>query len=311
MEDNDFTIKDDGGNSLEKQNINKDIFDSDTKNNIDKDNKNFSIYGWYKTPSVVISLIALLFSLGTTIVTYYHNREIDIQNNKIELRRITERLMHLYQMQEEIMDKYHSNPLAASRMGGYINQENSFLSAQAHSIINYLPFNRVSAIELYSFANCLYNAYQPEEALKLLARAKMVANDVNTESSILRYKGMIYFYLGNPEEGRTYLEDALNVFDKYPEHTDETKASTHITTLLKWAEFEAFMFNQEKVIDLFTQARIYLSSISNIYTKNALETNIEHTYSMVMDVLSNSDNNASSLEDEMLLENTPNGSTGI
>ena len=57
---------------------------------------------WYHNVSVLISIIALLFSFGTTLVSYHRNNIQEIQNARAELRGLLQRMAALPKENVEI-----------------------------------------------------------------------------------------------------------------------------------------------------------------------------------------------------------------
>ncbi len=47
---------------------------------------------WYKNIAVIVSIMALLFSFGTTYVSYNRTKTQDIQNSRSELRSLLQRI---------------------------------------------------------------------------------------------------------------------------------------------------------------------------------------------------------------------------
>lgn len=82
---------------------------------------------WYKNISTIISLIALFFSFGTTFVSYNRTQIQDIQDRRVELRGLLQRLSTLPRENLEATKKYAGDPASASSIYGLINQENTLL----------------------------------------------------------------------------------------------------------------------------------------------------------------------------------------
>lgn len=112
---------------------------------------------WYKTVPTIISLLALLFSFGTTYFSYSHTKAQDIQTLKSELRTMLQRLALLPKENFELTKKYTNDPATVAFLSGYINQENALLAQQAAEIAKNLPIDRVSATEYYAIALAFQN----------------------------------------------------------------------------------------------------------------------------------------------------------
>ena len=88
---------------------------------------------WYKNASTTIAILALLFSFGTTYVSYKRTEAQDIQSLKLELRGLLQRLSYLPRDNFETAKKYPNDPTATQTIGGLINQENTLLTSLRQS----------------------------------------------------------------------------------------------------------------------------------------------------------------------------------
>jgi predicted negative regulator of RcsB-dependent stress response len=109
---------------------------------------------WFRRSSVVISVLALLFSLGTTGVSYWHTHQQDIHDARSELRTLIQRLNHLPIEDLEYSRKYENEPKIYGRLSGLLNSENAVIAKQAADVIDRIPSN-VSATEYSAVANAL------------------------------------------------------------------------------------------------------------------------------------------------------------
>ena len=194
---------------------------------------------WYEDVSLWVAIIALVFSSGTTLFSYYRMHEQDILNLRQELRGLLQRLSTLPRENVENIKKYEADPAAMTAIGGFINQENTLLARQAAEIARKLPAKSVSAVEYYSVAIALQNAYDLEGAGEFLEKATQFAKDFNTEIAAIRMKANLKFLQGHAEGGRVEYQRALDIFSKYPGYDPFTKLSAHVWTELAWANSEA------------------------------------------------------------------------
>src|SRR2546426_3294976 len=65
---------------------------------------------WYKNISTILSVVALLFSFGTTYVSYHRTSVQDIQSRRQELRGLLQRLAALPKENVDIQKKYANDP---------------------------------------------------------------------------------------------------------------------------------------------------------------------------------------------------------
>jgi hypothetical protein len=190
---------------------------------------------WYQNISTWLSAIALLFSFGTTYVSYRRTVDQDIQSSRQELRGLLQRLAALPKENVDIRKKYADDPGSINLVGGFINQENALLARQAAELAKRLPGNLVSGTEYYAIAVSLQNSYDLSGADEFLKYSAQAAKDFNTEIAALRTTANLQFVQGRPEAGRVEYQRALNIFSKYPGYDHFTKTSTNIWTELAWA----------------------------------------------------------------------------
>ncbi len=197
---------------------------------------------WYKSASTILSVVALLFSFGTTFVSYNRTEVQDIQNARIELRSLLQRLASLPKENIENLKKYEAtDPAAGALIGGLLNQENAILGRQAAEIARSLPPEYVSSTENFAIAVALQGSYNLDGAIDFVKRAIATSTDFNDRIAALRMQADLLFITGQPEAGRVEYQRALNVFADLPQlvYDDFTKTSTHIWTELTWARSEA------------------------------------------------------------------------
>jgi hypothetical protein len=193
---------------------------------------------WYRNMSLLVAVIALLFSFGTTYVSYRKSAAQDIQARRQELRGLLTRLAAIPRENVDYSKRYVGDPAAASTIGGYLNQENTLLSRQAAEIAKKLPADDISAIEYFAVASALENAYDLTGTGEFLNYAIQTSKDFNTEISALRAIANLQFIQGHREAGRVSYQKSLDIFSKYPGYDDYTKTSTNIWTELYWANSE-------------------------------------------------------------------------
>jgi tetratricopeptide (TPR) repeat protein len=190
---------------------------------------------WYKNASSIVAISALLFSFGTTYVSYVHTRVQDIQSLKTELRSLVQRMASLPKENLEIFKKYSDDATSAGLVSGYINQENLLLARQAAEIVKRLPPDQVSATEYQAIGLAMVNSNNTEQAGFFYQKAIDTAESLDDELNSLRGKAGILFIDGKPEAGRMEYQRALSVFERRPGVNNITQVACNITTELNWA----------------------------------------------------------------------------
>jgi hypothetical protein len=194
---------------------------------------------WYKNASTIISVLALLFSFGTTFVSLRRTESQDVQSSRQELRGLLQRLTALPKENLEASQKYKGEPGALTFHASLVNEENALLSRQAGEISKKLPKGSVSATEYYAIAVAMQNSYNLAGAREFLKLSLDNARDFNDEIATLRSSANLEFIQGRPEAGRVWYQQALNIFSKYPGYDPYTINSTHLLTELYWHSAEA------------------------------------------------------------------------
>ena len=212
---------------------------------------------WYRDPAVVISLLALLFSFGTTAVSYYRTRQQDVHDARAELRTLIQRLGALPRENTELMAKYVEHPLIAAGLSAAVNQENALIAKQAAEVIARIP-GYVSATEYLAIANALVASGISEKTAALYERAIAAAHDANDEVNALRTYGAFLFQSGDAGRGRIQFQTALNVFSKYPTRNEYYIGSTHVLTERSWAQAEYGSGGAQEAARHLEKAREYV-----------------------------------------------------
>lgn len=206
---------------------------------------------WYKKPSNLISAIALLFSFGTTIVSYINSHAEDVRSNHREAMQIIQRITKLPYENFELLQKY-KNSGQGQALSGMINQENILLATQATNLIKRYP-DTFSATEFFSVATALATSNIVGEVPYLFETAIEKAETSNDYSVSTRSYAYFLYSKGDYTEGKKYYEMALDVWSKFPERNMYIVNSTDLLTLMYWSQAELMVNNirgAEKNIDL-------------------------------------------------------------
>ena len=215
----------------------------------------------YKNIPIIISMLALLFSFGTTYVSNERIATQDVQALKTELRSILQQLAVLPSKNFELTKKYSDDPNAVAFIGGQLNQENTLLAFQAADLVSRLPIDKVTAIEMYSVAVALGFSYEIQKANEMYISSYKLAKDMNTAVAAKRGIANSLYQLGQPEAGRVQFQDALNIFSKYKGHNDFIQKSTHIVTLINWAGAEVGVGHTGRSKQKLDEARVIVESL--------------------------------------------------
>jgi hypothetical protein len=215
---------------------------------------------WYKQVPIIVSVIALLFSFGTTYVAYKKAEIEDIRNSRTELRGLLQRLSELPIENVDYGATYAQDPTRKQIVAGILTQENSILSQQAAEIALSLPPGYISAAEHYALAVGLSNSYDLDTALVFFSNAANMSNNLNIAGASLRGAANLLFAHNNIQAGRERYRDALELSEKLASKTDYEKAYNRILTLTAWSISEASTGNTKKAAKLLDEAETLLMS---------------------------------------------------
>jgi len=221
---------------------------------------------WVKNMSTVLAVVALLFSFGTTFVSYKRTESQDIQSARVELRGLLQRLSSLPRENIEMAKKYEKiDPAIVASISSFINQENTLLARQAAEIAKRLPSEYVSATEYYAIGVALQYAYNVGGAKELFTKAIDVSTDLNDRVGALRMRANLLFITGQPDAGRVDYQRALNIFSDFSKtsYNEYTKKSTHIWTELAWASSEASVGSKDVALQHVLNAEHQLSGLTD------------------------------------------------
>src|SRR5262249_34367656 len=207
---------------------------------------------WYKNITTLISVAALVFSLGTTIVAGWHTKEQDTHNLRSELRGLLQRLAALPKENLELFQKYRNDPATLNSLSGFLNQENVLLARQADELLRRLPDDQVSATDYIGVSMALTTSRMFDAAIVDLNRALRIASPIlDDEIGALRNLASLEMGLGKTGDARAHYQLAADIFgkDPYRGYDQFTKVLTNTLTELAWAFSEGSAGNW----DMFQQ----------------------------------------------------------
>lgn len=215
---------------------------------------------WYRDGASLVSMLALIFSFGTTFVSYQKADQQDIHAAKSDLRILLQRLASLPKDNFELVTRYQNDANTAQYLSGYINQENSLLAKQAAEIAERIPAN-ISSTEYFAIHAALRFASLDQLAVKFLEKAVEKADNANDAVAALRAYGTHLISTGQLDAGRAQYRKAESLFSVYLGHADYYQKTTQILTYLNWHGAEAGVGNMdeaERLLNLAKEIRVQL-----------------------------------------------------
>lgn len=195
-----------------------------------------------KDISFLVSIFAVLFSLGTTAVSWWHSRQQEIHDTRVELRGLLQRLSVLQRDLAEARVKYKDDQVALSGIGGAIQQENIVVAKQAVDLSRRIP-TRVTANEYAAIANALQSVAEmrlAQEVLLLAIDQADKAHDQAAKVIALRGLGLVLYQAGDFDHGRQRYAEAEATIHAEPMNDDfRAYALTYTQEAWTWAELGA------------------------------------------------------------------------
>lgn len=208
---------------------------------------------WYTKSSNLISVIALLFSFGTTIVSYINSHNEDIRANHREVMAIIQRITKLPIENFELMQK-HKGSGPGESLSSMVNQENILLATQAANLVERYP-DSFSSTEYFAIATALVQSNITGKVPSLFNEAIKKAATSNDYNVSTRAYAAYLYSKGDYTEGKQFYEMALKVWDKYPESNMYIVYSTDLVTLMYWAQAELMANNVRGAEELIGKAK--------------------------------------------------------
>jgi hypothetical protein len=194
---------------------------------------------WYKDGSVLVSVLALLFSFGTTVVSYNKSQQDDVRARKAELREL---ILQLGRAPREIFEmerRFPNDPALIGSFRGFVNQESGIVAQQASQVIWSIP-DAVSGDEHQAVASSLDAAGFAEQAAAHLRAAADRASDLYGLVVASRGLADITYRARGEAEGRAAFEAAIAATNSgrfqppFEDFTVYHDALTHY----RWAQLE-------------------------------------------------------------------------
>jgi hypothetical protein len=216
---------------------------------------------WYRQISSLVAVVALVFSFGTTYVSYQHTAKQDTQAARAALRALLQRATSLPKENLELFKKYQDSPADAQQLSSFINQENTILAAQALELIDELG-DVVSASELLAASYAAGTAGMLPAAERLTALAATRASNFTDAVAALRTQAAQAYAYGNLVAGQAHYTEALSIFSRFPNPSQDIKHFTHLQTEGAWAYSEMGAGRCEPARQHLLEARGYVARLS-------------------------------------------------
>lgn len=230
---------------------------------------------WYKKPATVISILALVFSFGTTVFSAHNSHQEDIRANRRDARAVLQRLSKLPIENYDLLQKYKGTGQGEA-LSGMVNQENILLATQAAELIERYP-GAFTSTEYFAVAFALASSNIIGKVPGLFQRAMELATTSNDYSVAARAYGAYLYSKTEYAEGRRFYGEALHVWKRFPEKNAYVVNSTDLMTSMYWSQAEWAAGNRQAAQERLAEARRKLSMLPPGPMTESLKNQIEYT----------------------------------
>jgi hypothetical protein len=192
---------------------------------------------WPNVATILVAALTLAFSIWVNQGSAERLAEQDRHAARAELRELLQRLQALPVQNFQNNRTYADDPEAQSFLGGAIQGETVLLAQQAAGLIDELE-GEAGADEYAQVAYALTNAGYYQEADGLVVDGLAVVDNAQSLAGLLRQGAIIRFAMGDIEGGRARWQEALEVFDRFPDETAYAQAFSLSFTEAMWAHNE-------------------------------------------------------------------------
>jgi tetratricopeptide (TPR) repeat protein len=192
---------------------------------------------FYRQATTLVAFLALLFSFGTTVVSYYRVAEQDRRASLIELRGLIQDIGSFPKQDADNNLKFKGNQTVLTALSANLNSQNMVLAKEAAAIIRNVP-NRVLAIEYSAVGTALSKSGLIKEAFFFHEEAAKRAD--NPIAATGAYRTLAGFAVAEKdgETARKYMKKAREIFERFPLATQYVKDQTNTETEIQSARME-------------------------------------------------------------------------
>ncbi|MGN9776523.1 hypothetical protein ACTMS0_12245 [Micromonospora sp. H33] len=188
---------------------------------------------WYREPSVLVAILALVLSLVSVYLTYRQGVEQKSQESRAELGQLIQRISDL--SRDSVAKAEDEEGQAVVRQPpARVDNERVALAQQAADIIRRMP-DEVSAHECYLVAQAFYESKRFAESREIARIGTSKRVDGITHPALYRVEAGSSFADGYLEEGRRAMRGAI---DSSPSAPEEERVYNRAYNEVFWADWE-------------------------------------------------------------------------
>jgi hypothetical protein len=217
---------------------------------------------WFKDASVMVAALALLFSFGTTTVSYVNAVDQNEQAARSDLRDLILQLGRFPRENFENQQRYAGRAAEGGYISGLLNNENMIVSVQASELARQIP-DLVTASEHLAIGAALAQSAIFGAAQAHYRAAADKASNVNEITAALRNLGWFDYMQRREEAGRQKFQKAKDVLAE-PRFAGELPAIVDLSntkTEAIWASAELLVGACDAAAGHARQAQTHLGAL--------------------------------------------------
>jgi len=177
------------------------------------------------------------------------------------------------------MQKYKSEATGQA-LSGLINQENILLATQAAELIDRFPTSFTST-EYFAVASALAASNIMSKVPAMFQRAIDSATSSNDLNVAARAYASYLYSKGNYTEGKRFYQEALKVWDRFPEQNAYIVNSVELVTYMYWGQSDYLAGNKNDAQSHLVEARKRLENLSPGTYTDSLRGQLEYAASFI------------------------------
>lgn len=226
---------------------------------------------WYKTMSGIVAVAAFALSVLSTLYSYKHDADQELQEARSTLNTLGARLLSLPKENFELKEKYKHDGNAANNLGSLINTENIVLVDYMRAIVDKFPVI-VTDADRYILASSMSNSGRVIEATKIFGEIAAKSQDPNSTAAAYRNLGAYSMAAGDPENGRRLFQQAVDIFDtRFAGEAEVFKRYSKAYTYLMWARSELWTGDCDHAEDIVGRANALMVELRMLPESSELQ----------------------------------------
>jgi hypothetical protein len=190
---------------------------------------------WYQDGSLLIAVMALLFSFGTTAVSYARLDQESAHEARQELTGYMQRLGEQPRLAAEIQLQYGA--AQSNELLSFVNAETELLATQARTVMLLIP-DQVTTLEYVTVGYAFQTSAHLPDAQEMYGRGRDVARNPLDRVVSLRALGNVRYLVGDTAGGRAFFAQARAVYARESDAPRIVVSSVDAETELRWASAE-------------------------------------------------------------------------